>query len=157
MTTLASKNGKARVPSRRGLRLFNVGSDFDQLFPAWLDSPFSQTQHIAATSLVRIDVFEKEDSLTLRAEVPGMKPETLRISLTGNRLVLHGEKQEVNPSDSGKLHYSECGYGEVERAVELPMEVDAANSRAHLEHGVLTIVLPKAEKYRTRSIDIELI
>lgn len=101
-----------------------------------------------------VNVWEEGDSLYLEAELPGVAREDLDISAAGNELTLRGRR---NPCQGENLvyHRQERGFGEFNRVLTLPMDVDAEKIEATLREGVLTLTLPKAEAARARKIKVK--
>jgi len=102
-----------------------------------------------------VDIFEEPDALRITAEVPGVSPENLKISLENNVLSIHGTKEQVAQERSERVHRYERTYGAFERSFTLPATVDANNIKASYEHGVLTLTLPKVEKAKPRQIEVK--
>jgi HSP20 family protein len=109
----------------------------------------------AAAWVPPVDIVEEADAIRIMAEVPGVKPEDVRISVEGNVLTIHGTKQQVAEERTERVHRYERTYGVFERSFTLPATVDAGNIKAAYEHGVLTVTLPKAEKARPRQIPVQ--
>ncbi|HTR19773.1 MAG TPA: Hsp20/alpha crystallin family protein [Gemmatimonadales bacterium] len=102
-----------------------------------------------------VDVMEEKDGLRIMAELPGVKPEDVKISLEGNVLTIHGSKQQLAEEHTERVHRYERTYGAFERTFTLPATVDANAIKARYEHGVLTVTLPKEEKAKPRQIPLE--
>ena len=102
-----------------------------------------------------VDSFEDADGIRIIAEVPGVKPEDVKISLENNVLSIHGTKEQVAQERSERVHRYERTYGAFERSFTLPATVDANNIKASYEHGVLTLTLPKIEKAKPRQIEVK--
>ena len=102
-----------------------------------------------------VDIFEEPDALRITAEVPGVSPDNLKISLENNVLSIHGTKEQVAQERSERVHRYERTYGAFERSFTLPATVDANNIKASYELGVLTLTLPKVEKAKPRQIEVK--
>ncbi len=102
-----------------------------------------------------VDIFEEPDALRITAEVPGVSPDNLKISLENNVLTINGTKEQVAQERSERVHRYERTYGAFERSFTLPATVDANNIKASYEHGVLTLTLPKVEKAKPRQIEVK--
>ncbi|MCS7237851.1 MAG: Hsp20/alpha crystallin family protein [Thermoguttaceae bacterium] len=102
-----------------------------------------------------VDVSEDEKHIVVRAEVPGLRPEDLELSVSGNQLTLTGEKREARESRSAGVYQSECRYGRFVRLVELPGAVDPEKVEAELANGVLTVKLTKLGETAGRRIPIK--
>lgn len=102
-----------------------------------------------------VDVIEERERIRLVAELPGMKPEDVRISLEKNVLTLRGEKKEEERQEENTYRL-ERTYGMFERSFRLPATIDAGNIVARFESGLLTILLPKVEAAQPRQITINI-
>jgi len=102
-----------------------------------------------------VDIFEDVDAIRIIAEVPGVKPEDVKISLENNVLTIRGSKQQVAQERTERMHRYERTYGTFERSFTLPATVDASNIKASYEQGVLTVTLPKAETAKPRRIEVQ--
>jgi len=102
-----------------------------------------------------VDIFEDAEGIRIVAEVPGVKPEDVKISLENNVLSVHGTKEQVADERTERVHRYERTYGSFERSFTLPATVDASNIQARYEHGVLTVTLPKVEKAKRRQIQVQ--
>jgi HSP20 family protein len=103
--------------------------------PAWRSS-FS-------FSTPAIDMSEDEKAYKISAELPGIDAKDIDVSVTGDMLVLKGEKRQEKEEKDKNYHFSERSYGSFQRAFELPASVDRNYVAADFSKGVLTITLPK--------------
>ncbi|MBI5523898.1 MAG: Hsp20/alpha crystallin family protein [Desulfarculus sp.] len=92
-----------------------------------------------------VDFKETEEGYELSAEVPGLKPEEIEVSLTGDILILKGEKKEEHEETKGDYHLVERRYGSFYRSFRLPSEVERGKLSATHKDGVLRVVLPKVK------------
>jgi HSP20 family protein len=102
-----------------------------------------------------VDIFEEPEAIRITAEIPGVKPDDVKISLENNVLTIHGSKQQVAEERTERVHRYERTYGEFDRSFTLPATVDANAIKAGYEHGVLTVTLPKVEKAKPRQIEVQ--
>ncbi|HEV2290855.1 MAG TPA: Hsp20/alpha crystallin family protein [Gemmatimonadales bacterium] len=109
----------------------------------------------AATWIPAVDVFESKDELRIVAELPGVKPEDVKLSVENAMLSIRGEKKQVAEESAEAVHRYERSYGSFLRSFRIPSTVDAERIQARYEHGVLTVTLPKAEKAKAREIAVE--
>jgi HSP20 family protein len=137
---------EASTLERRISRLFN-----DAL--SGLDWQYRDSA--GASWVPAVDIFEEADAIRINAEVPGVKPEDVKISLENNVLTIHGTKDQVAEERTERVHRYERTYGTFERSFTLPATVDATNIKASYEHGVLTVTLPKVEKAKPRQIEVQ--
>jgi HSP20 family protein len=127
--------------------------EMDQLFGRWgLRFPNWPT---LAVSYPPVNVWEDNDFVYAEAELPGLKLADLEISVTGeNELILKGKREAVVPKNV-EWHRQERGFGSFERALRLPVGVDANKVEARLENGVLTIQMAKRPEVKPRRIPVK--
>jgi HSP20 family protein len=101
-----------------------------------------------------VDVIEERNTIRLVAELPGVKPEDVSISLEGSTLTLQGEKHKEEEHEDDKVYRFERTYGMFERSFTLPATIDANQIVAKFEAGLLTIQLPKVEAAKPRQIAV---
>jgi HSP20 family protein len=101
-----------------------------------------------------VDIFEEPDAIRLVAEVPGVRPEDLQISVAGSLLTIRGVKEQVAEAEAEKVHRYERTYGAFERTFTLTASIDSSRIKATYTLGVLTITLPKAETAKPRLIKV---
>jgi HSP20 family protein len=104
-----------------------------------------------------IDIVEGEKEFKIEAELPGMNPDDLDISLTRDAIVLQGEKKAEEEEEREGVCYSERCYGSFQRVIPLPDEVDRDKVEAQFRNGVLSVTLPKSERViqQRRKIEIK--
>ena len=105
-----------------------------------------------------VDVIERADAYVISAELPGVEPADVEISFEANTLTLRGTKQPaLKPQENEELrvYTAERLSGSFERAVRLPEYVEGDKIDATFAHGVLTIVVPKAQAARARKIEVK--
>lgn len=129
---------------------WGFGSDLDRVFDAALGAAPSMSGWTPA-----VDVSESTDAYTVTAELPGLDPKEVEITVENGVMSISGEKQDAfeNTETSGR-HVVERRYGRFQRNFSLPRSVDADKVEAHFENGLLTVTLPKAEKAKPRRIKI---
>ena len=101
-----------------------------------------------------VDISENKDQLILEAELPGMKPEDVEISIENNVLTLRGERKFEKQQDSENMHRVERSYGLFTRSFTLPPTISADDATAVFENGVLRLTLAKREEAKPRRIEI---
>jgi HSP20 family protein len=94
-------------------------------------------------SVPAIDLSEDEKAYKISAELPGIDAKDIDVSVTGDMIVLKGEKRQEKEQKDKNYHFSERTYGSFQRAFELPSSVDRNKVAADFSKGVLTITLPK--------------
>ena len=102
-----------------------------------------------------VDIFETEESIVVKAEVPGVDPKEIALSLENNVLTLKGDRRFEEETKDENYHRIERSYGGFSRSFSIPALVEEAAIKADYKEGILTIVLPKTEKARPKQIQID--
>jgi HSP20 family protein len=102
-----------------------------------------------------MNVWNGMDSAVITAELPGVDPESVDISIVGETLTLSGQRQPEEMPEEARYHRQERGNGRFTRAFQLPFLVDANGVEARFERGVLQISLPRAEADKPKKITVK--
>lgn len=102
-----------------------------------------------------LDVEETDKEILVRAEIPGVKAEELELSMSGNALVISGEKKESEEKKEKGYHYRERRFGSFRREVPLPSAVDPEKVEAEYKDGVLHVKLHKAQEALPKKITVK--
>lgn len=105
-----------------------------------------------------VDISEDEQQYVIQADVPGVDPEDIEITMEGDTLRIQGERKEeknVGEAEQGNRQRVERLYGRFLRTFTLPDTADAENIRARSNQGVLEITIPKVERAKPRQITVE--
>jgi len=145
-----SDNIIARRPANEFLSLRDA---MDQLFNESFLRPFGDGGLIGQDGPA-VDVAETNDKVLVTATVPGIKPDDIKITLTGDVLQISGETKAETETNEATYHLRERRYGSFSRAISLPSPVITDKAEAVFENGVLKLALPKAEEARPKAIKI---
>ena len=102
-----------------------------------------------------VDVLDTNDDVVVKASLPGVEPEDIEISVTGQVLTLRGETREEQEEKAQNWYRRERRQGTFVRQLQLPTEVDSARAEALFEDGVLRLTLPKAETVKPKTIRVQ--
>lgn len=100
-------------------------------------------------------VSETKDDLVVEAEIPGVAPEDLEISVEGDTLTIKGERRPLVVEEKISYHRQEIEYGRFNRAISLPTRINSENVTAKTADGILRITLPKVEEVKPKTIRVE--
>ena len=103
-----------------------------------------------------VDVIETKDQIIVKAAVPGVKPDEVDVSITGETLTIKGATKAEEKFEDGSYLRKERRFGAFQRTLTLPVNVVADKARAEFENGVLTLTLPKTEAVKPKSIKVNL-
>jgi HSP20 family protein len=122
----------------------------------WSDVPERFGEPELAVWAPEIEVFDREGEFVVRADLPGLKKEDVRVELTENALILEGERRKEHEERREGFYRSERSYGRFSRAVPLPEGVDTEKVEAEFKDGVLEVRLPapKRQSQQRRQIEI---
>jgi HSP20 family protein len=138
----------------RAPRLF----DFEMDFPRWMSEVFGQEGGGFGREFVfmpEANISESDKSVEIAVELPGMKPEDVKVELHDRALWISGEKKEEKEEKGKTFHRVERRSGSFRRMFDLPAVVEEANIDAKFADGVLKITLPKSEKAAPKKIEVK--
>jgi len=104
---------------------------------------------------LNIDMFQTKDNVILKSTIAGVRPEDIDITVANDMVSIKGERKKedrVNPED---YFYQECYWGNFSRSVIVPVDIDSENIEADLKDGILTIIIPKAAKAKTKKVRVK--
>ena len=134
---------------------------FERIFPrawmrpmGWQPSFPAEFGESLEARIPRIDLFDGEEHVIIRAEVPGIAKDDLEISLDDTSVTLKGKALREEKEEKGEYYRCEIASGEFVRTVMLPCAIDGSKASAQLKDGVLELTLPKVEKSRRHTIKV---
>jgi len=129
-------------------------TNIDEWFKGFGMRPFSMETE--TPSLIKIDISENDKTYTVRAEIPGMKKEDVKVQVDGNRVSISAEtKQEKEEKEGERVICRERYQGSSYRSFTLGSDVDESKSQAKFENGVLELTLPKKNGKTAKQLDIK--
>ena len=120
-----------------------------------LDNFFNRETSFGSDWRPAVDVAETENDIIVKAEIPGINPKDIDISIVGETLTIKGEKKEEKENKGKHYHRVERSYGSFTRTIDLPTPVITDKVKAEDHHGVLEITLPKMEKSEAKKITVK--
>lgn len=102
-----------------------------------------------------IDIYETPDNVVVKTAVPGVKPEDIDITITGNTLSIAGETKAEEKVEEENYVRRERRYGRFSRSITLPSGAQGEKAEATFEHGLLTLTIPKAEEAKPKVIKVK--
>lgn len=101
-----------------------------------------------------VDVSEKEEAVYVRAEVPGMSKDDIKLTVHDGTLTISGEKKQEKTDEKENYYRTERSFGSFCRTFSLPSTIKAEDIKANYKDGVLTIEMPKVEEAKPKEISI---
>ena len=102
-----------------------------------------------------VDVYQTANDVVVKATLPGVKPDEVDISITGDTLTIKGEHKEEKEVKQEDYFHKERRYGTFSRSLLIPVQVNADKAEAVFENGVLTLTLPKVEEVKPKQIKVK--
>ena len=134
--------------------LDKMRGEMDRLWDAFFEGRPRKNTMEGGEWLPSVDVSETKNDLVVKAELPGMDPKDIDISLSDGLLTIRGEKKQEKEEKEENYHFIERSYGSFTRSVQLPREVKRENISASYKNGILKVVLPKSEEAKTKEVKI---
>ena len=100
-----------------------------------------------------LNIFDDQEGMVVRAEVPGIPADKINVSVEPRRLTISGERPTAK-REKGSYHRRERRYGEFARSVQLPEDLDTDKANAECRNGLLTVRIPKAASAKPRQISV---
>ena len=102
-----------------------------------------------------LDLAETDNELVVKAELPGMDPKDIEISLSDGMLTIKGVKKQEKEEKKSDYHFIERSYGAFTRSIQLPRQVEREKISASYKNGLLRITLPKSEEAKKKEVKIK--
>jgi HSP20 family protein len=159
MTLIPWRNKQHDGMQTENAPLATLRTEMDRLFDSFVREPFGMLDWPAFMGGEKwwpaIDVSESDKEIIVRVEVPGIDPKELDVSVTGDQLVISGEKKEAAEKKDKGFYHSEARYGSFRRVIPLPEGVDSEHVDAQYANGVLTLILQKIPATAAKKIEIK--
>ena len=110
---------------------------------------------VVADWVPSVDVSETDGEYQIKAEIPDVKKEDVKVTLEDGVLTIQGERKQEKEEKGKKYHRVECSYGSFVRSFTLPDLVDEEKVKAEFKDGVLNLKLPKSEKAKPKAIEVK--
>lgn len=130
--------------------IFSLQREMNKMFDSFSQSLFdplhSKEFDFSKSAFPKIDVVEAEKEIKITAELPGMEEKDIDVSLSGDLLIIEGEKKAEKEDEKDGYRVMERSYGKFNRAIQVPTGVESEKIDAKFKNGVLKITLPKTEE-----------
>lgn len=144
-----------------GDAFFDLRDQVNRMFDDFMDQPFGLSRLTDPPTWMgsfspRLEVSETDDEIIISAELPGIEPEAIEISLEHDTLTIRGEKRADREEKGKRFVHIERSYGAFQRSISLSSQVDENKVDASFKHGVLKIILPKTRPTHARGKQIKI-
>ncbi len=128
--------------------------EFDRLFKEAFTPFVGEGELSTRTWAPPVDIYEDENNIVLKAELPGVNANDVEIKVEDSTLFLKGERKFEKEVKDENYHRVERSYGSFARSFSLPNSIDAEKVKAEYKDGLLTLTLPKREEAKPKTIKI---
>lgn len=104
---------------------------------------------------LNIDMYQTKDNVILKSTIAGVRPEDIDITVANDMVTVKGARKKEETVPQEDYFYQECYWGNFSRSVIVPVDIDSENIEADLKDGILTIVIPKAAKAKTKKVKVK--
>lgn len=139
------------TPRSRFLDMDTLRERFDRLFSDITSGTGMSEDRV----LMPLDVHETDNDVTVKASMPGIKPEDISVEIRNGMLTIRGDSSEHRDETRGRWHVVERRVGTVERSITLPAPVDESSGDARYEDGVLAITFKKSMEQPGNKIEVK--
>jgi HSP20 family protein len=119
-----------------------------------MDRAFGSSRSRRSTAFPPVNIYTDADGAAVTAELPGVKPEDIDLSVVGQSLILRGERKPDTTGEGETWHRNERVFGEFSRSVDLPFQIDPDSVEASCRDGVLEVRLHRSEADKPRKISV---
>jgi HSP20 family protein len=135
--------------------MMGLKSEMDRLFDRFFEPRWGEDLPALGEWMPSLDMTETKEAFVVKAEVPGMEPGDIQVSLQENLLTIKGEKKQEKEEKDERYHRVERAYGAFTRTLRLPVTVEGGKVDAKFKNGVLTVTLPKAPGAKGTTIPVK--
>ncbi|MBM4332233.1 MAG: Hsp20/alpha crystallin family protein [Deltaproteobacteria bacterium] len=118
-------------------------------------TPFREEEIVQGTWVPAVDIYETNEAIVLKAELPGITPKEITVEVKDNTLTLKGEKKFEKEVQEENYHRVERSYGSFQRVFTLPGAVQHDKVKARFKEGILEVNIPKIEEAKPKQIKVE--
>jgi HSP20 family protein len=134
--------------------MMSLRDAMDRLFEDAFMRPGWFAPSWGAAEVLPVDVYETDDQLVVKATVPGVNPDEIEVTITGDLLTIKGEFKQEEKIEKPNYLRQERRFGSFSRQVGLPAGANVEQAKATFENGVLTLEMPKAEAAKAKTVKV---
>lgn len=154
-TSLKKTEHENVVPIRPLTMFEEMERMFEHFMPQSWMHPLKTEHSLFSENLPQVDVIDQDNTILVRATLPGVKKEDLEVSTTDHSVTIRGSSCEEQKEEKGEYYRREIRSGNFLRTIALPASVDEKAIKAKFKDGLLEVTLPKMESEKRHSIKIE--
>jgi HSP20 family protein len=104
---------------------------------------------------LNIDMYQTKDNVIVKSTIAGVRPEDIDITVANDMLTIKGARKKEETVTGDDYFYQECYWGNFSRSVIIPIDIDSEAIEADLKDGILTVIIPKAAKAKTKKVKVK--
>jgi len=104
---------------------------------------------------LNIDMYQTKDNVIIKSTIAGVRPEDIDITVANDMVSIKGSRQKEENVSQEDYFYQECYWGNFSRSVIVPVDIDSEHIEADLKDGILTVIVPKAAKAKTKKVKVK--
>lgn len=104
---------------------------------------------------LNIDMYQTKDNVIIKSTIAGVRPEDIDITVANDMVTVKGSRKKEETISGDDYFYQECYWGSFSRSVIIPVDIDSEGIEADLKDGILTVIIPKAAKAKTKKVKVK--
>jgi HSP20 family protein len=104
---------------------------------------------------LNIDMYQTKDNVIIKSTIAGVRPDDIDITVANDMVTIKGSRSREEKITQDDYFYQECYWGSFSRSVIVPVDIDSENIEADLKDGILTVIVPKAAKAKTKKVKVK--
>lgn len=104
---------------------------------------------------LNIDMYQTKDNVIIKSTIAGVRPEDIDITVANDMVTVKGSRKKEENIPQDDYFYQECYWGNFSRSVIIPVDIDSESIEADLKDGILTVIIPKAAKAKTKKVKVK--
>lgn len=104
---------------------------------------------------LNIDMYQTKDNVIIKSTIAGVRPEDIDITVANDMVSIKGARRKEETIAQEDYFYQECYWGNFTRSVIVPVDIDSEHIEADLKDGILTVIIPKAAKAKTKKVKVK--
>jgi HSP20 family protein len=104
---------------------------------------------------LNIDMYQTKDNVIIKSTIAGVRPEDIDITVANDMVTVKGSRRKDEMVAGDDYFYQECYWGNFSRSVIIPVDIESEEIEADLKDGILTVIIPKAAKAKTKKVKVK--
>lgn len=132
-----------------------VSADVEEAMPVSSISQKDEEWMNDYEGALNIDMYQTKDNVIIKSTIAGVRPDDIDITVANDMVTIKGSRSREEKVTQDDYFYQECYWGSFSRSVIVPVDIDSENIEADLKDGILTVIVPKAAKAKTKKVKVK--